>query len=337
MPRSLRIEKENGIYHIINRGNYRQDLFINQGAHESFERCLFEACEKCGWVLEGFCVMTNHFHLVVRTPKGNLIYGMKWLQSTFANRYHKFRKVHGRLFQGRYKSLIVEENSYLGALQHYVHLNPVRAKLTDVAGLRDYRWSSYWYLHSPSMRPDFLDCSGALRAAGGLADTRHGRKKYAEYLQWLSTDRHAQKEMAFEKMCRGWALGTKDFKKALIEEAAEEVDGQTGGVKGEKKVPRYDGETLSEANQLRWELAMEQCMQALGKGAKDRHNDIKTAPWKIMIAAALKQKTSATNAWIANSLNMGVPHAVSRYVGIFKNSGDEKKTEFQMLIANITT
>jgi len=81
MPRSLRIEKENGVYHIINRGNYRQDLFINEGTHRSFEKCLFETCEKCGWILEGFCVMTNHFHLVVRTPKGNLIYGMKWLQS----------------------------------------------------------------------------------------------------------------------------------------------------------------------------------------------------------------------------------------------------------------
>ena len=114
MARSLRIERENGVYHVINRGNYRQDLFINEGAHQSFEKCLFEACEKCGWVLEGHCVMTNHFHLVVRTSKGNLVYGMKWLQSTFANRYHRFRKVQGKLFQGRYKSLIVEEGSYLG-------------------------------------------------------------------------------------------------------------------------------------------------------------------------------------------------------------------------------
>lgn len=63
----------------------------------------------------------------------------QWLQSTFANRYHKFRKVHGKLFQGRYKSLIVEEDSRLGALLHYVHLNPVRAGMTDVKGLRNYR------------------------------------------------------------------------------------------------------------------------------------------------------------------------------------------------------
>ena len=65
MPRSLRMEKENGVYHIINRGNDRQDLFIDDGAHLSFENCLFEACEKCDWVLEGFCVMTNHFDLTL--------------------------------------------------------------------------------------------------------------------------------------------------------------------------------------------------------------------------------------------------------------------------------
>lgn len=154
---SLRIEKANGVYYVINRGNYRQDLFINEGAHLSFERCLFEACEKCGWVLEGWCVMTNHFHLVIRTPEGNLVYGMKWLQSTFANRYHRFRKVHGKLFQGRYKSLIIEDESYLGALLHYVHLNPVRAGMVDVSELGGYRWSSYWYLRHPSKRPEFID------------------------------------------------------------------------------------------------------------------------------------------------------------------------------------
>jgi len=76
MARSLRIEREGGVYHVINRGNYRRDLFINEGAHQSFETCLFEACEKSGWVLEGFCVMTNHFHLIIRKPRGNLSWGM---------------------------------------------------------------------------------------------------------------------------------------------------------------------------------------------------------------------------------------------------------------------
>jgi len=140
----------------------------------------------------------------------------QWLQATFANRYHRFRKVHGKLFarqaalkapvrpprqargrqahrrpldspakraapstrhalrQGRFKSLIVEEDGYLGALQHYVHLNPVRAGICTVDKLK-------------------------------------------EYLDWLSADAPAQKEMAFEEMCRGWALGTKSFKRGLLE------------------------------------------------------------------------------------------------------------------------
>lgn len=82
------------------------------------------------------------------------------------------------LRQGRYKSLIVEEGSYLGALLHYTHLNPVRAGMTDVAGLPDYRWSSYWYLHRLAKRPDFLDCSGALEAAGGSRATNRLKRRW---------------------------------------------------------------------------------------------------------------------------------------------------------------
>ena len=146
--------------------------------------------------------------------------GMKWLQSTFANRYHHFRKVHGKLFQGRYKSLIVEEESYLGALQHYVHLNTVRAGMTAVPGLRGYRWSSYWYLQHPAECSAFMDLNGCLEAAGGLSDTTAGRKKYREYLAWLAADSGEQKELLFDGMCRGWAIGSKDFKKNLLRDEA---------------------------------------------------------------------------------------------------------------------
>lgn len=332
MPRSLRIEKENGVYHIINRGNYRQDLFINEGAHSSFETCLFEACEKCEWVLEGFCVMTNHFHLVVRTPKGNLIYGMKWLQSTFANRYHHYRKVHGKLFQGRYKSLIVEEDSHLGALLHYVHLNPVRARMVTVEQLKEYRWSSYWYLFNKRARPAFLDCSGALEAAGGLADTPKGRQQYMNYLKWLSTDDTAQKEMSFDKMCRGWALGTKAFKKALLEEVEQDEEADESEV-----VPRYDGGNLREANELRWEMLLDKGLAAMGQHANSILNEPKSAVWKVSLAALLKQKTSATNVWITKQLNMGTPDAVSRYVSEFRKADGDKNMAFKELTTKVMT
>lgn len=308
MARTLRIERSNGVYHVLNRGNYRQDLFIDDGAHEAFERCLFEACEKCGWILEGHCVMTNHFHLVIRTPRGNLAYGMKWLQATFANRYHRFRKVHGKLFQGRYKSLIVEEGSYLGALQHYVHLNPVRAKMCSVDNLEDYRWSSYWYLHHPRKRPAFMDVTGPLEHAGGLRDTPVGRRKYMEYLKWLSTDAPARKELAFERMCRGWALGTKQFKKDLL---------QTEGLlkEGSMQALRLEGKELQEANELQWEELLQRGLDALGKSADDIHTSLKSADWKVWLAYELKKRTSATNVWIADHLNMGVPQAVTIHTG----------------------
>jgi len=334
MARGLRIERENGVYHVINRGNYRQDLFINEGAHLSFETCLFEACEKSEWVLEGFCVMTNHFHLVIRTPKGNLVSGMRWLQSTFANRYHRFRKVHGKLFQGRYKSLIVEEGSSLGPLLHYVHLNPVRASMVPLEKLKDYRWSSYWFLHNKRKRPDFMDCTGALNAAGGLADTPAGRAHYLNYLKWLVADELAQKEMAFEKMCRGWALGTKDFKKGLLEELekAKEID---QGTDGTSAVDRYYGEGLREANRLRWEMLLEKGLEFLSKDRASIETDLKSARWKVMLAAVLKKKTSATNAWITDQLNMGTADAVSRYVSEFRASGGDSEASCMNLITKV--
>lgn len=316
MPRTLRIERANGVYHIINRGNYRQDLFINEGAHRSFEECLFEACEKCGWILEGFCVMTNHFHLVIRTPRGNLIYGMKWLQSTFANRYHRYRKVNGKLFQGRYKSLIVEEDSHLAALLHYVHLNPVRAGICSAEELETYRWSSYWYLQHPKERPGFMDLTGALLGAGGLADTVKGRKRYSAYLKWLSTDDPARKEMEFDKMCRGWALGSKDFKRALVK--------SEGLLKeGSQEMIRMEGKELREVNELLWESVLFDGLDAASKDADAIANDRKSAPWKIKIAAHLKCQTSAPSTWIALQLNMGSPQLVGRYVKRFQSEQSE--------------
>ena len=326
MPRSLRLERENAVYHLINRGNYRQDLFVNEGTHLAFESCLFEACEKCGWVLEGFCVMTNHFHLVVRTPKGNLVYGMKWLQSTFANRYHRFRKVRGKLFQGRYKSLIVEKSTYLGALLHYVHLNPVRAGICAVKDLSGYRWSSYWYLQHPERRPQFMDLSKSLETAGGLVDSVQGRLNYRDYLAWLSTDDAAQKQMAFDKMCRGWALGSKEFKRNLIEAAGE---GEPGAEN--TRLVSFEGQDLQEANELMWERELERALAVCGKDNHEIKTELKSAPWKVMIACVLKSRSSASNAWIA-----GIPQAVSLHVGRYRKSGEDQKPVHLEMIQRLT-
>ena len=128
MARKLRLEFPGACYHLINRGNYRADLFRTEGAKAAFEACLFAACARSGWVLHAFVLMSNHYHLAVETPDGNLVAGMQWLQATFANRFNRLRRERGHLFQGRYKSLLVEEGDALGQVCHYIHLNPVRGR-----------------------------------------------------------------------------------------------------------------------------------------------------------------------------------------------------------------
>ena len=105
MARKQRLEYAGACYHVINRGNYRRDLFSGEGAAESFIKCLGEACTAFGWRLHGYVVMSNHFHLAVETPEPNLSEGMRWLQGTWAQRFNRFRGEGGRPFQGRYKAL----------------------------------------------------------------------------------------------------------------------------------------------------------------------------------------------------------------------------------------
>ena len=105
MARKPRIEYAGAVYHVLNRGNYRGDLFETAGAAEAFVVCLGEACERMGWRVHGYCLMRNHYHLALETPRGNLVSGVHWLQSTFGNRFNRYRGERGRAFQGRYQAI----------------------------------------------------------------------------------------------------------------------------------------------------------------------------------------------------------------------------------------
>jgi hypothetical protein len=234
------------------------------------------------------------------------------------------------VFQGRFKSLIVEEDSYLGALQHYVHLNPVRAGMWVVDKLKAYRWSSYWYLWNPRKRPEFMDISGALEHVGGLKYTPSGRENYCVYLDWLSADEPAQKEMAFEKMCRGWALGTSSFKRDLLElEGLLLKDGSFESI-------QMEGRELREANELQWENLLERVLSALDKDDEAISSEKKSAWWKVWGACVLKSNTAATNVWIADKLNRGATQSVSMLTSRFKRQKQDKEAAYLRFIQNIT-
>ena len=216
MARRLRLESEGGVYHVLNRGNYRADIFRTGKAKAAFLTCLDEACRKTGWRVHAWCLMSNHYHLAVETPRANLVDGMRWLQVTFSVRFNRLRRERGHLFQGRYKSLAVDPDEGLGPLSHYLHLNPVRAKVRPVATLSEWPWLSMAWLMQPAQRAAWYDPRAALTHAGGLADTAAGRRKYVEYLAWLAEDEPAQKEMRFSEMSTGWLIGTGDLDRKSV-------------------------------------------------------------------------------------------------------------------------
>ena len=108
MPRQIRIEYPGAIYHVLSRGDRREPIFLDEGDRHDFLKTLAEACAKTGFLVQAYCLMRNHFHLVVETPEGNLVAGMQWLLSTYTNRFNHRHELCGHLFSGRYKALVVE-------------------------------------------------------------------------------------------------------------------------------------------------------------------------------------------------------------------------------------
>jgi putative transposase len=302
MARKLRLEFPGACYHVINRGNYRSHIFREAGAKAAFEACVFEACAKSGWRLHAFVVLGNHYHLAVETPEGNLVAGMQWLQATFANRFNRLRGERGHLFQGRYKALLVEPGAALGQVCHYIHLNPVRAGLVSAARLGEWRHSSYWWL-GQKVRPEFLRVETALAEAGGLADTPAGRTAYADYLAWQAASGPAGKNAAYARLSQGWALGTPEFKAALIQEHALAETSRAWEASGAREI-----------RETKWAAALSASLRALGKTEADLRCGPQSAPWKVAVALHLKERTQATNLWLAQRLGMSRPAYVSRLV-----------------------
>jgi putative transposase len=153
MARRLRLQFPGAMYHVINRGNYQHEVFASVGAARAFERTLGEAAARHRWRVHAYVVLSNHFHLALETPEPNLVEGMHWLLTTFVTRHNRFRRRQGHLFQGRYKSILIQDTAHLSRVVDYIHLNPVRASLVPITDLAEFRPSSLWHFarsHAPS-------------------------------------------------------------------------------------------------------------------------------------------------------------------------------------------
>ena len=298
------MEFPGAIYHVLNRGNYRQDLFETAGAAQAFVDCLWEVCEQTKWKLHAYCLMKNHYHLAIETPNGNLVEGVHWLQSTYGNRFNRFRNEHGRAFQGRYKAILVEPGVRLFNVACYIHLNPVRAGLVDVERLEDFRWSSLkTFLKSkPEARPKALGRCAWLSQLSQTGDSPEGWRQYAQHLVALSTRDDLQKEAEFDSMDQGWVLGSPEYRQELVQTLEEKTLAKDWG-----------GKELAEINEVRWEAQVKQGLRELEKTTADIISTAKAADWKVGLARWMKTTTRVSNRWLTERLNMGAPDGVSRY------------------------
>lgn len=304
MPRPWRVEFAGACYHVINRGNYRRNLFTGKGAAAAFERTLGEAAERFHWRVHAYVVMSNHFHLAVELTEPNLSQGMKWLQGTWIRRHNGFRGVTGRPFQGRYKALLVESGEALGRVCHYIHLNPVRAKLVGPAEAAKHAWSSLPKF--PARRPAWLEASTVLAEAGGLPDTSRGWQKYYAYLEFLAEDEPSRKALVAANLSRGWCVGGREFKAEMKREHL---------ARG-AELERFAGLEPVAVQAERAEL-WEERLRALTRATKIDLGKLpaqKSHPDKVRLAAALKQSTSVSNGWLAQRLAMGQPASASQFV-----------------------
>ena len=156
----------------MSRGDRREDIFLDDVDRQDFLKTLAEACVKSEFQVHAYCLMRNHFHLVVETPQGNLVEGMRWLLSCYTLRLNHRHKLFGHVFSGRYKSVLIDGASpgYLKVACDYVHLNPVRAKLLARAErLLAYPWSSWgWYLAAPEHRPRWMRVTADFSVRGNI-------------------------------------------------------------------------------------------------------------------------------------------------------------------------
>ncbi|MBN1382435.1 MAG: transposase [Deltaproteobacteria bacterium] len=141
MARPIRIEYEGGFFHVTSRGNARQEIFLEAGDYRLFLEVLGDVVERYRWIIHAYCLMGNHYHLLIETPQANLSLGMRQLNGVFTQKYNRRHGRTGHLFQGRYKAFIVDKDAYLLELSRYIVLNPVRAGMVESA--EEWPWSSY--------------------------------------------------------------------------------------------------------------------------------------------------------------------------------------------------
>ncbi|HUX08744.1 MAG TPA: transposase [Acidobacteriota bacterium] len=322
MPRGPRFEFAGAYYHVMCRGNRGEKVFFDEEDHYMFLRCLSRTCDKAGWKAHAFVLMPNHYHLLLETPEANLVAGMRWLQSVYTQSFNKRHDLFGHLFQGRYKSLVIDpmDSRHIITVSGYIHLNPIRAGVVknSLEGLIAYRWSSLpFYALDDQNKPLWLEKTRVLRDLGFQGDPNTVRRAYLDHISSLVDKLDTQEGFCklndeWRAIRRGWHLGSKEFKNRLLT-----INGSSPHLSNTQS--RTSGLPLNHGDAGAVAL-IQDCLEVLGINEEDLELLQKSDPRKQAVAWWVRKHTSVTNRWLSNQLHMGHPTNVTQAVGLFEKS-----------------
>ena len=274
MVRPLRIEYEDAFYHVMNRGRSRQWVFPDKRYYEEFLRCIEEAHRRFGIEVHTYCLMENHYHLLLKTPRGNLSRAMRHIDGVYTQRHNRLKNTDGPLFRGRYKAIVIDASNYLLQVSRYIHRNPIELKTPLVAKLESYPWSSYGAFTNKVIVVDWLNRDTVYGELGS-------RQKYSAYQRYVEKGNDPETERLYGLKNTPAIFGDERFKElATIHSKSLDREIDQKGIKLEvplikiiKAVGEYYGLTdeairttkrgMGAKNIPRW-IAMKLCQQVGG-------------------------------------------------------------------------
>lgn len=292
MPRHLRLQYHGAIYHLMARGNGRQDIVRDDDDRRRLQDLIARAVGRCSWRVYAFVLMSNHLHLVLKTPEPNLARGMQALLSSYANAWARRHRFAGHVFQGRYRTELVEDETYLWTVTRYVHLNPVRARMVEHPAA--WPWSSYPGFARRDRRLDWVAYDELLASWGGAFG---GPDPAGAYRRYVTAGLAEPVESPWDAAHHGWILGSRAF-----------ADRVAGMVRGEPTRERRRESRLvggHSPDRVREVVCAAYAISPTELGRRgSRH------PARAAFAYLARRRTAATNAELMAVLGVSRPESV---------------------------
>lgn len=273
MARPLRITYPGAYYHVTSRGNEQKDVFKSQRDREKFLGYLASSTERYGAVIHAYCLLSNHYHLLLETPEGNLSQIMRHINGAYTSYFNVKRKRSGHLFQGRFKAILVEVDEYALELSRYIHLNPVRVGM--VTRPEEYRWSSYNSYIGQGGAFTWLKMEAILDYFSSSA--KEARQKYRSFVEDLLGKEY---ESPLKNTFGAAVLGSAEFIEMVTKEhlAEKEIDRTVPDIRQFKSKPEPEeilkavAAVMGENEKLARQVGMYLCHKCSGKKLREIGN-----------------------------------------------------------------